>query len=431
MEIFLDDRLEKCVQKTDIEVLLQNDEEMGVYLNGRYEFDIKAELINAVYSASPSDGFVTKLQDAVSLLSEPVIFESLVVEKNENVGKFLRLVLEEVYTPLVAADQRLVELEHALEDVTDVKSTGSIIEFATMKDNEEYRTMLLFDVIETLFTGDMELKQDYETTILEHVLNFMNDSRKALLIDYHLGEVMQIFLNMGESFRHQYAKTFNQVNEPQVIQFRDASRTDSTKSVRSLKDAYMTALDDTYRLCLVKNPENITETQHVSVIDRVLHQYDVFKKTVNDVIQATIHDQTVQHLTTDHMIHSESMPTGSIDTALSRDITAYFQTHENAPSVFIERVGHSDITAQIDWQEDKAVLPEDVYYNLFKHLLRDPNRYPILERKEQEFMHDLRDMFFLDGTDEVNYAVGDMEDGWPLGVFKLGVNTLRGEVQTS
>src|SRR5690606_24932759 len=38
VEIFLEDRLEKLVQKTDIEVLLQNEEETGIYLNGTYEF---------------------------------------------------------------------------------------------------------------------------------------------------------------------------------------------------------------------------------------------------------------------------------------------------------------------------------------------------------------------------------------------------------
>lgn len=406
MEIFLDDRLEKCVQKTDIEVLLQNDEEMGIYLNGRYEFDIKSELINAVYSASPSDGFVTKLQDAVSLLSEPVVFESLVVKQDEKVGKFLRLVLTEVYTPLVAADQRFLELEHALEDMAEFKTTGSIVEFATIKDDEEYRTMLLFDVLETLFMGDMELREDYEIHILDRVLNFMNDSRKAVLIDYHLGEFMEIFLSIGESFRHKYNKAFNIHHEQQAVRLMDHFYADETKQPRLLKDVYLTAFYDTYRLSLIKEPTIISESKHTSVIDHILHRYDVFKNSVDEVIHSMTNDQVRHDLMTNMDSYQESKMTGSIDQALLSDISNYFE-----------------------WEEDKAVYPEYMYYNLFKHFLRDPNRYPILERKEQEFTHDLQDKYILDGSDVVQYAVGDMDNNMSIGIFRLGNNTLRGEVQ--
>lgn len=40
-------------------------------------------------------------------------------------------------------------------------------------------------------------------------------------------------------------------------------------------------------------------------------------------------------------------------------------------------------------------------------------------------------MFIIDGSDVVQYALGEMENGWSLGVFKLGVNTLKGEVSES
>jgi hypothetical protein len=131
------------------------------------------------------------------------------------------------------------------------------------------------------------------------------------------------------------------------------------------------------------------------------------------------------------VIHKESLFTSSIDKALLRDIKTYYQTHERASIGIADTASHKDITSLIEWRDDKAVHPEDMYYNLFKHFLRDPNRYPILERKEQEFLHELRDMFILDGEDAVIYALGDMEGGWPVGVFRLGINTLRGEVQQS
>lgn len=406
VEIFLQDRYEKLVQKTDIEVLLRNDEEMGIYLDGRYEFDIKSELINAVYSASLNDGFVTKLDDAVSLLGEPVVYESLVYQQDETVEKFLRLVLAEVYTPLVAADKRLLELEHALEDAHDFKSSGSIVEFATIKDGEELRTMLLFDVVEALFMGDIQLRYEYEVTIMDRVLKFMNDSRKALLIDYNFGEFVQIFLSLGESFRHQYSTLFNQPNEPKVVHLTDHSQVKSSASIRSPKESYTAALHDTYRLSLIKEPENIKESTHVALIDSILSHYDVFKKSVNEVINAAILDRAIQQSTMDHATHKESLISGQIDTAILKDINAYYQT-----------------------QEHTSMHPEYMYYNLYKHYLREPNRYPVLERKDVEVLHDLRDMYIIDGEDTVQYAIGDMGEGWPLGVFRLGINTLKGEVQ--
>lgn len=474
VEIFLEDRLEKMVQKTDIEVILQNDEEMGIYLNGVYEFDIKNELITAIYEASPDDHFVSKLNDAVQLLSEPVVFEELVYHQNEDVAQFLRIALSELYASLTATDIRLLELEHELEDFHKISPTGSIVEFATMNDDFTTRYAFIYDIVESLIKGDLDLRHSYEIVIVEHILSKMIDSRKALFIDYNLDEFLEVFMNMGESFRAEYNKSFGTFSESKNIHMNDYLEVHNTTSGSKLVERYQTVLMDTAHLVQSKNKDEIKENQHVSLIEHVLDRYLLFKKSVNEVIQASLADRINYHDGTigqskqeiisaflmDHVNHVnssvhqsviefmstivndnaryrliqenflqyESFHADQMDNALLEDINQYFRTQESTLAGFEDLLSHKDINRYFMWIESILEAPEDMYFNLFRHHFRDPNRYPILERKHFELSHDLRDMFILDGSDIVNYATGDMEDGWSVGVFKLGNNTLKGEV---
>lgn len=477
MEIFLEDRLEKLVQKTDIEVLLQNDEETGIYLNGVYEFDIKNELITSVYAASPNDSFVTKLEDAVQLLSEPVVFEELAYNANEQVGKFLRMALAEVYTPMVAMDERLLELQSELEDRHEVSVTGSIIEFTTMDEDYETRHMLLFDVVEALIKGDLELRKDYEVAILDFMLNSFIDSRKTLLIDYNLGESLEVFMNLGESFRQEYQKTFlhpvesthaimtdswqtHQVTERSSLsevtnvtltdrlQMKDKTAQSSLsdaytatlagdwnlrnkKDKSSLVERYHIAMTSNVQLGQLKDKETVKEELHARLFDAVMQRYQSFKQSVDEKIHSIIQDGTHHEELHHGEIVQEHLSASQRDNATLIDISDYRQASEDSIVDLLEWLGSQDTVTDITWQESNPVIPEDAYFNLFKHFLREPHKFPYLENRHVALSHDLRDMFFMDGTELVQYALGDMDDGWPLGVFRLGINTLKGEVSNS
>lgn len=431
MEIFLEDRYEKLAQKTNIEVLLQNEEEMGIYLTSSYEFDIKSELISAVCSASLNDSFVTKLEDAVQLISEPVVMESLVYQQDETVAKFLRLVLAEVYAPLVAADSRLLELENELFDHHESSLSGSIVEFTTIEDENQTRNMLLFDVVETLFKGDLELEEEYESYLLDKVLKLALDEKKSLLIDYHLEEYMRLFIDRGESFRLSYVHQLKNPSDRMTLSAKEQFESYIAKDHQSLKESYASALNEAYLLAKKKHVSGVHEPFGISTLDQLFQQYGVFKKAVHDRMQASLTDEAI--------VHNKDVHKGSLEDMTSRmsDQTEWSSTlpdnqvQERSQIHLMDLINSELSKVHRDFGEEKNAYPEDMYYNLFKHYLRDPNRFPILECLEQELSHDLRDKFLMDGADKVQYALGNMGEGWPIGVFRLGVNTLKGEVSNT
>lgn len=431
MEIFLEDRYEKLAQKTNIEVLLQNDEEMGIYLTSSYEFDIKSELISAVCSASLNDSFVTKLEDAVQLISEPVVVESLIYQQDETVGKFLRLVLMEVYAPLVAADSRLLELEHELFDHHESAPTGSIVEFTTIDDDEERRNMLLFDVIETLFKGDLELEDEYESYLLDKVLKLAIDERKSLLIDYHLEEYMRLFIDRGESFRLSYIDEFKKPSDRMTLSVKELVNASYNKEYHSPKESYRSAFDEAYLLAQKKTERGIHESIRTSTLEKFIHQYESFKKSVDDWMRASLTDKATARSKDVQANSLEEVASGVKDLAEWENLLPDHQVHETSIIHMKDLINLERSKNDSHFKEETHTVPDEMYFNLFKHFLRDPNKYPILENLKQELSHDLGDKFLMDGTDWVQYALGNMGEGWPIGVFRLGVNTLKGEVSSS
>lgn len=453
VEIFLEDKLEKIVKNTNIEVLLQNDEEMGIYLNSNYEFDIKAELIGAIYDASPDDHFVTNLNDAVQLISEPVFFEQLVYSQDEEIAKFLRMVLTELYVPMLAVDRHLVEIETELEDRHEQQLTSEVVEFTIVEDDYEVRHMLVADVIEAVIKGDLDPVDDYHTEFIDHILQFMNDSRKTLLIDYNLDEVIEVLLGVGESFRLAYAKEFGQIQEHATVASIDKAELGLLHSVRSMKESYFAALQDSYSILDKAKIASIREKKDVGMVDSVLNEYQVFKQTVKEAVHSAITDKiSHQSNLTDHvkeslasaiedqLVHrlsqkesslSEAFSALQLDKAILEGLNTLLIFNDATTLNMRDSVGSINTMAELEWQESIRADKEDTYFNLFKHYLRHPNKFPILDRKLVELKHELSDFFQLDGHEKVQYALGNMDDGWPLGVFRLGINTLKGEVSNS
>lgn len=453
VEIFIEDKLEKIVKNTNIEVLLQNDEEMGIYLNSSYEFDIKAELIGAIYEASPDDHFVTTLNDAVQLISEPVFFEELVYSRDEEVAKFLRMVLTELYVPMLAIDRHLVELETDLEDRHEQHMTSEVVEFTLIEEDYQIRHMIVADIIEAAIKGDLKPTNDYHAEFIDHILQFMNDSRKTLLIDYNLEEVIQVLLNVGESFRLAYTKEFGQAQEQTKVVPIDQMEFHSLHAGRSFKESYFATLQDSYSILNKVDFTRPSDTKEVGLVDAITKEYQTFKSMMKEIVHTIIVDkissqldltdevkEVVASVLEDQLVHRFSKKENTLhdtisvlqlDEATMEGLTRLLTLKDATTVHIVDLIGSKYTTEELEWQESKHAGQEDTYFNLFKHYLRHPNKFPILERKLVELRHELHDSFLMDGHEEIHYAMGDMDEGWPLGVFRLGVNTLKGEVSNS
>ena len=431
LEIFLEEKFEKIVKNTNIEVLLQNDEEIGIYLNSNYEFDIKAELIGAIYDASPDDHFVTSLNDAVQLISEPVFFETLDYYQKEEVAKFLRMALAELYIPMLAIDNHLLEIETELEDRHEQQLTAEVVEFSLIEDDMEIRHMILADLIEAVIKGDLEPVQEYHTELIDHILQFMNDSRKTLLIDYNLDEVIEVILHVGESFRQAYNKEFSYMKERKQIVAVDKVQSKLLQKHRSIKESYFATLKDSYSILNTEIISSIKEKKEMGFIDSIITEYQSFKKGIHEVIYSKMNDQLTHQLNSQKEVVSESIGALLLDDSITKSITSLLSFNDEYTANMKDLVKYIHTISELEWKEEKYVELKETYANLFKHYLRHPNKFPILDRKLVELQHELRDSFQLDGHEVIHYAMGDMDEGWPLGVFRLGVNTLKGEVSNS
>lgn len=383
VETFLEDRYEKIVQKTDIEVLLSNGEQMAIYLNGTYKSDIKSGLIAAAYSASLNDRFVATLRDAVQLISETDVYETLGIEQAETVSQFLRLVVTEIHAPIAAADIRLLELEHNLKEEHKFSLTGGILNYVLTEEGQETHQSFLYDAMESLILGDLELKNQYEKDILENMLIGFVDKRRSLLIDYQFEEFLQLFGEIAEAFQTSYSKTTQHPQEAFTAGMTDTSRTSLTKEERSLSESYQFYLESTAHLASLKDPSRLEEKTYVSFLDAAIEH----------------------HLTQAHSNHESLHLQGFAELAQGQETT------------------HPEkLSEATSWRS------VDSYRNLLKYYPLEPFSLRLSVTKDWHMQCQLQDNFFIDGADEVNYALGNMDSGFPVGEFVLGTNTLKGEV---
>ncbi|CUB50603.1 hypothetical protein BN2127_JRS10_00114 [Bacillus subtilis] len=430
LQYFLVDSMEDLFEKTDIEVILQNEEETGIYLNGEYKLDIKGELIKAVSSLSLDDHFVSKVQDAVQLISEPIIFENIVAKKDESVARYLRMALRTVYAPLTAMDVRLMELDHELDDLHKSNSYSSLLEFTTIDDKDyEVRNLLVYDIVESLIRHDTDLQTLCETEILERIIKLCVDHRLNMWVDYSFEEIVTVLLGVGESFEHEYNKYIKSIEERKTVHSIDSYKIESTL-ISPLKEAFSSAYKEMLHIKSTSHPFIQKESQKVSLVESIHTHYETFKSEIKQHIQTNINEK-ITHQSDYFKRLIELWPITLKDMAIINHEMQDLYPNESVLMLLEDTANALDINKYFNYREAKQFSEEDTYYNLFKHYLRNPNRYRYLEKFDAEVQHNPRDVFIIDGSDVVQYALGEMENGWSLGLFKLGVNTLKGEVSES
>ncbi|KAF2421683.1 hypothetical protein [Bacillus subtilis] len=405
IEIFLEDRYEQLEKNVNVEALLQNEEEMGAFLKGSFDFDIKSELIAATCNASLDDRFVSGVNDAVELLSEPIFYDQLVYKKDEELEKFLRLALKDLYAPMLAVEHYIVTLESELYDHHKQSKNDYAAGYSLINtDGHEIRNMIFYDFIEALIKGDMEIKNDFHLTFIDSIIHQKNDLKKSIILNYGFEEILNVFFSIGETFRQSYLSLNNKSYEEVAVNLIEENNLIMANLNSTFKESYTAMFSELNSILSVIKTDVIHENDYVSLIDEIAEQYKAFKKAVDEFLSASLND---------HVFSS--------DIKDNTELTVNKKLH-------LSDMATKNITFQEDMIKEYEILQqEDHYYNLFKHYLRNPNKFPIKDKRFVQFYHELKDYLLMDWKDDVQYALGDMDNGWTLGVFKLGVNTLKGE----
>ena len=428
LEIFLKDRFEKIAQKSNLEVLLQNNEETSIYIKDEMNFNVKKEMIASIYNASPHDGFVSKLNDAVQLLSEPIIYENLVYQKDESVERFLRMALVEIYAPIVLIDAKLMEVEAELEDKHGEHIFSKLVEFSTMDEETELKYMLAYDIVETIIKGDLPLDKDYEALIMEYLLTSINDTKKSLLIDYHLNEVIHVLIDAGEAFRHEYKRALHESKERKHLSLKEYVCSDYSYQKMPLNERFLIAYKISSNLTNLKNAMSFDENSYLSFIEKALSTNTLSRRLDNEsLLLGMIDSSNYKELNVSEDFSEETYLMNE-DSFSFIDLKRIAKKNELMVFSQQEYLSQKDMKFMTENKEQAYINKGVSYYNLFKHYLKNPNKFPIKDDYFTKLTHSLRDHYIIDGMDVVNYALGSTDDNWPLGAFKLGSNTLRGEV---
>ncbi|MCD7910968.1 hypothetical protein KC480_05440 [Bacillus velezensis] len=403
VEIFLEDRYEELQKKDDIEAFLINEERMDAFLKGNFNFDIKRELITSASHVSLDDHFVSTLNDAVELLSQPLIYDQLVYDKNETLEKFIRIVMKDLYAPMLAVENQIVTLETELQDSSKQNKNDFAAGYDFTDDyGNEIRNMILFDFVDVLIKGDMEINNDFQLTLIDSIIHRKNDYKKTVMLEYGFKEMLSIFSKIGETFRQSFLSFDNKINDQLTTGIAEKDLVVSSGNI-TFKDAFTSVFNELHDILLAVKTNIIQENKSTSLNESIKEQFNIFKKIIDDL--KTINLKEHSYLSnTKH--YSEFMQCKNLG------ITEGVLNKHTLQSVIADK---------------RSLHHKEQYYNLFKHYLKNPYKFPLLDKRFVKLSHELKDYLLIDWTDNIQYALGDMDNGWTLGVFKLGINTLKGE----
>lgn len=403
LDIFLEEQYEELVQKSDLQVYIQNQEEIGIYLNGEYKFDIKNELIKHMFNLSFSDKFVTALNDAVQLLSEPIVYESLVYQQDEEVARFIKMAIADLYIPLETAKQEIL-LETDLEDEQLIDSNGRLLEIDFVdKDGNWLRNMLVYDILEAVIKGDLDITDDVYIEFIDKILERVVDHRLALSISYSFEEIVGVFSTIGERFRHAYNTLFGEMHDRKDVRVQDHVQFADDYIKLSFVETQKIVQEELASVLLDIKIGQLDETK-VGLIDELIYQYGKFKEAI-----------------------AERLNVQSIDSLSLQNLLNYTSLDEKEVLEIKDQL-KSITSIHGSWTEEKKTSFEADHLALFKAYLLHPNKFRLLETLDARIEFNPDDTFIFSPDDNAQYALGWTKDGWPVGKFILGVNTLKGEV---
>jgi hypothetical protein len=455
IEHYLEEKYEELIKKVDLEVFLKNDEEMQVLLQSMYEFDIKNELIRSLYDIEPHDRFVTSLNDAVELISEPIVFEQLKTTPKETIEQFMRLAFQELYIPLLIMDKRAVELTHELFDESSFESKGDIVEIDTINGEDVYKLLLAYDVLELLMNDLVDPEMDFHIQFIEKIIQTANQEQLSLFIEYSPIEFIEWITNIKENFQTKYLSLMNLLSCQMNTQIKEDTQVKKSSLMSLLQYPINTQIKEDIG---VKNSLSVYPLTHqVNIQMDADHKLNILKETttLKDACMAKINEFHALKEKVKSPFYQMEFIVKTLESAFHQINTTNIESGYN-----LSLISEEDYFIQTNKERfhhelvQKILMNEHIINNLnkwfvfFKESLKS---YPMelfsntwnlnpsslynelcLEKKEIEIDQDLEDEFIMSGEEVVRYMLGEIGGDWPLGQFVLGINTLKGQsdVQT-
>jgi hypothetical protein len=419
MEVFLEEYLEKIVKASKIEMLLENDENKALWLESEYDFDIKSELITYAYSLMPTDSFVLLANSTVKLISEPVMSEEmdygmavsvqealrvlsshiqevLDVGISEDLYLFMRLMLQEAYMPYIIMESRMTEITTETSDSTDLDIQGRSIKYDLYDEGQVNHYSFLHDIISTLFEFDLlqnQVQIDLAEKFLDHVVD-----RQRMDVSYFFEESLDMLSRMGERFSNRFKALF--LNDERMVLHKDETVLYDPKRDAQKQENVHTAFADGVQQDLDKSRGFSEQT--------AAYLADYFQKSLS-----------IKQIAHDHM---------TVDLVDNLELYAPKVQHAELLSADLEDRTKIRATIRRGIQEYYRTINESNTELLYKMRILDNGHMAIMHlKREIELETSLADLFEMKGRDRVLYALGEMsDDGWPIGIFILGTNTLKG-----
>ncbi|OXB94764.1 hypothetical protein [Parageobacillus galactosidasius] len=427
IEHYLEEKYEELIKKVDLEVFLKNDEEMQVLLQSMYEFDIKNELIRSLHDIEPHDRFVTSLNDAVELISEPIVFEQLKTTPKETIEQFMRLAFQELYIPLLIMDKRAVELTHELFDESSFESKGDIVEIDTINEEDVYKLLLVYDVLELLMNDLVDPEMDFHIQFIEKIIQTANQEQLSLFIEYSPIEFIEWMTNIRESFQTKYLSLANSLSYQINAQIKENTNIKHSSSMYSLLHQVNTQIDDDSELHFLKGTVSLKDVYMAKIkefnelkekLEFPSYQFEFILK----ILESAFNQTNLSKVESDHNLSL----TSEEDYFIQENKKKFH--HKLAQKILMNEhiINHSNKWF-VSLKESLKSYPIESFFNTWN--LNPASLYNelLLEKKELEIHQDLEDAFIMSGEEVVRYMLGEIGGGWPLGQFVLGINTLKGQ----
>lgn len=419
MYMFLDETLKNIVRKSNIEVLWSKDEEMGVLLQSTFDLHVSGDLIQEAYEASFSDTFTTLIKDAVQLLSVPDFIESFSYQKQESKDMELRMQLKGAWTARAVLDQILAEVEMEMLDEHHLKVSGGIVRITEVFDDHTVEHQLLNDMVDMLLLDPIE--DDYYATFNETVSRIFYEHRVKLFLLYYPEEIISYLVD-AKAVLSLIPSNLNLASESYATRINEHSDHHVKTHMKRISEKLHSALKE--KIILDRELDNvINESLIIRPLDKLLVDFKRMYKLISDT--ATIGIKDVAKVT-------------SVDEASIDEVLIIHRTDEVVSQMMYMKSFAAD-KKTIHFEEEleqyesgvshlndsiHARLQDD-YDNLFFIGLRNTAHIKQVERLSVEHFSDLRDRFkLLTPSEDVNYALGQMDNKISIGKMRLGVNTL-------
>ncbi|GAK42035.1 hypothetical protein TCA2_4527 [Paenibacillus sp. TCA20] len=424
LEVFLEDAIDKIIKKSRIEVFLENGENQAIYLGDSTDFDIKREVLKSAHDLMPSDDFVLKANGTVQLILEPAlqeqmdyvhlestktelnyfkneILEALIAEPEEELLMLMKLFITDALFPYLALDQLAASLYLEVEDEADLskKKSHGIVRYDIYHDDDVMQYMIVKDLVKELISGDLLPHiDDYFVHLVDKLIGRIQE-KAHVLVDYEIVEAFDNFAGIGERLQQGYMAIKATYSEDWVVEMLEGLEAHYEPQI-SFKDNVDMNLHESFKWIETAR-HKANETTNIALDERL---------NVTRGHSANLIDQAQLSISSTYQIIAD---------------------YQKRLSEYYDVLIQDDIQIRKDLagstNEAISFDSNDSVYPVYMPNISD-QRKRLASDNVMPFIHPQpADFFKISGKEKVQYALGNgFDEGWPIGEFILGVNTLKG-----